>query len=72
MEINFGKWNGGKEGRVSSIGYMSESDWAIWCESEDDRYEVDAVRAAKRTCNKDNVSYSIGAKRTHIDTFGIL
>ena len=29
VEMNLGKWKEGKEGSVSSIGYMSESDWAI-------------------------------------------
>lgn len=49
VDIYLGKWEESKEGRVSSIGYISDGDYAIWCASEEDRYDVDAVRAAKRT-----------------------
>ena len=35
VNINFGKWEEGRDGRLSSIGYISDSDCAIWCVSED-------------------------------------
>jgi hypothetical protein len=28
VDMNFGKWDWGSDGRVSSIGYRSDNDWA--------------------------------------------
>lgn len=42
VEMNLGNWAGESEGRVSSMGYIRERDCASWCDSEEDRYAVDA------------------------------
>lgn len=49
VDINRGKWDWGRDGRVSSMGYRRDRDWASWCASEEDRYAVEARRAASRT-----------------------
>ena len=50
VKINFGDWNWGREAIVSSVACGSDREWASWCESDEERYDIKACRAERQTC----------------------